>query len=564
MAQATQKETAEEKKKREFHEAENNKWYDDLKKRIKTVPISELKRLEETLNESFKDRATQYGYPQYERETPVNFVSEIEKSIAKSKVDRLYEQGLKIEDADLKNYPFSPDIVVDDEGKLKFPEGTSKRDQFLAQEAFSRKAQTFPEDRSQPKAPPALNKETAKEEVGNKSKPVEEMTDQEVLRQAKRLLPEHVFQPAEAREILKILQDDPNQKKLFQDIRVDSKGNIRVPEKLNPRLEDLAENIQQGTLKIVGSNAFPSVGQTWQQYQETPAGKTAFESLGSTFLGTDATVSKENLFSAPQRRLQGNLIDLLSKNLGSLTEQPNLPKPPPIGTLPAAPQLNYNLPGYQNPQAQPPGYGKLENLFRSGEGFSPIEDQARRQFTTKTIPSLAERFTALGGGQRSSAFPGALGSAASELESNLASLRAQYGERARQQGFQELSTQNQQQLALQQLMNQLAQGQNAQQLQREELQNQLGLGTNTQKLAEQSQAAQQSLALKGLQQQQFGAQSTQGLEANRQSLSALLGLLQPALQSQTVPVVNPGSPGILQSAAQATAQAAPYLAASLL
>jgi len=54
--------------------------------------------------------------------------------------------------------------------------------------------------------------------------------------------------------------------------------------------------------------------------------------------------------------------------------------------------------------------------------FAPIAEQARRSFSTKTVPSIAERFTAMGGGQRSSAFQGALGQAASDLETNLAAL----------------------------------------------------------------------------------------------------------------------------------------------
>jgi len=59
--------------------------------------------------------------------------------------------------------------------------------------------------------------------------------------------------------------------------------------------------------------------------------------------------------------------------------------------------------------------------------FAPIAQQARNQFETQTIPSLAERFTALGGGQNSSAFQGALGNASADLESQLASLGSQFG-----------------------------------------------------------------------------------------------------------------------------------------
>jgi hypothetical protein len=63
------------------------------------------------------------------------------------------------------------------------------------------------------------------------------------------------------------------------------------------------------------------------------------------------------------------------------------------------------------------------------QGFDPIEDRYRRMFQEQTIPSIAERFTAMGqGAQRGSSFPAALGRAGSDLESQLAALRAQYGQ----------------------------------------------------------------------------------------------------------------------------------------
>lgn len=86
-----------------------------------------------------------------------------------------------------------------------------------------------------------------------------------------------------------------------------------------------------------------------------------------------------------------------------------------------------------NPQQQ----GALGQMLAQSMGglggdqfdFAPIEQQARQGFAQQTVPSLAERFTSMGsgGGQRSSAFAGSLGQAASGLESNLASMRSQYG-----------------------------------------------------------------------------------------------------------------------------------------
>lgn len=72
--------------------------------------------------------------------------------------------------------------------------------------------------------------------------------------------------------------------------------------------------------------------------------------------------------------------------------------------------------------------------------FEPIEQRARQQFQTQTIPGLAERFTALGGGQRSSAFQGALGQSGADLESQLAALRSQYGVQQQQLGQNRLTS----------------------------------------------------------------------------------------------------------------------------
>lgn len=66
--------------------------------------------------------------------------------------------------------------------------------------------------------------------------------------------------------------------------------------------------------------------------------------------------------------------------------------------------------------------------------FAPIEEQARMGFEQKTLPSIAERFTALGaGGGRSSAFGQQLGAAGADLEKSLAAQKQQYG--MQQQGL---------------------------------------------------------------------------------------------------------------------------------
>ena len=60
--------------------------------------------------------------------------------------------------------------------------------------------------------------------------------------------------------------------------------------------------------------------------------------------------------------------------------------------------------------------------------FAPIEAQARRGFYQNTVPTLAERFTSLGGSgtARSSGFAQALGQAGTNLESNLAAQKSKY------------------------------------------------------------------------------------------------------------------------------------------
>jgi len=73
----------------------------------------------------------------------------------------------------------------------------------------------------------------------------------------------------------------------------------------------------------------------------------------------------------------------------------------------------------------------LQRLLSPQGGFSPIAQEARNQFQTQTVPGLAERFTAFQGGQggqRSSAFQGALGNAGANLERGLASDESRFNQ----------------------------------------------------------------------------------------------------------------------------------------
>jgi hypothetical protein len=69
--------------------------------------------------------------------------------------------------------------------------------------------------------------------------------------------------------------------------------------------------------------------------------------------------------------------------------------------------------------------------------FGPIEDEAKSNFKSQTIPSIAERFTALGSGPNSSNFIGRLGAAGAGLNQSLASLKSNIGlqQRGQQQNF---------------------------------------------------------------------------------------------------------------------------------
>lgn len=71
----------------------------------------------------------------------------------------------------------------------------------------------------------------------------------------------------------------------------------------------------------------------------------------------------------------------------------------------------------------PDAYNKMQsNQF----DFAPIEQQARANFQSKTLPGIAERFTAMGDNKNSSNFMGALGSAGAGLEMGLGAMKQDY------------------------------------------------------------------------------------------------------------------------------------------
>lgn len=94
----------------------------------------------------------------------------------------------------------------------------------------------------------------------------------------------------------------------------------------------------------------------------------------------------------------------------------------------------------QTPRYTPEQQSALDQLLRQGMSETEskaLEERYRKQFGETTVPGIAERFTGMGGGQRSSAFAGALGRAGGDLESQLASLRHQAGMQKLQMGMQQ-------------------------------------------------------------------------------------------------------------------------------
>lgn len=145
---------------------------------------------------------------------------------------------------------------------------------------------------------------------------------------------------------------------------------------------------------------------------------------GSSFLN-----SAGNFFAGPLlqqgNRQQGSSGSGFLNGLGNFF----------AGTPAGIQQVNKYNPQQQGARQQVLGMG-LQGLQNPYQGFDPIEQRARSQFQQQTIPSLAERFTSMGGGQNSlssPAFTSQLGQAGAGLEEGLAALRSQYGLQNRSQ-----------------------------------------------------------------------------------------------------------------------------------
>lgn len=83
----------------------------------------------------------------------------------------------------------------------------------------------------------------------------------------------------------------------------------------------------------------------------------------------------------------------------------------------------------QQLQLQGQAGGAAQQLLpqvQQGFDFAPIAQQARTQFNTQTIPTLAQRFTGMGQSRAGSDYMHALGSAGAGLEEGLAGLGSKY------------------------------------------------------------------------------------------------------------------------------------------
>lgn len=134
----------------------------------------------------------------------------------------------------------------------------------------------------------------------------------------------------------------------------------------------------------------------------------------------------------------GGLAGLLSGGLTGNVRKKNVNRPYGSG------MQNQDVEGFQQSpnKFSPEQQAALNALLAQGQtnlanptaGFEPIETAARSKFQRESIPSLAERFTALGGSDTrgSSDFAGMLGGAQSEFDQGLAALKAQYGQQGQQ------------------------------------------------------------------------------------------------------------------------------------
>lgn len=167
----------------------------------------------------------------------------------------------------------------------------------------------------------------------------------------------------------------------------------------------------------------------WKSGQPTGKGG------GNALTGTPASVQQFGRFTPQQEQFMNNILSTLGGQPNA--EFSNTPFGKSLAAL-----------GTSNYQFQPNSLPAMRQYTPTYNpvAFKDIENQARADFASKTLPLLSERFGALGGSgtARSSGYAGALGSAGAGLERDLAAQRAGYE-------FQGQNLQTQQEALAQQL-----------------------------------------------------------------------------------------------------------------
>jgi hypothetical protein len=210
-----------------------------------------------------------------------------------------------------------------------------------------------------------------------------------------------------------------------------------VPQQYNP-LAGLQQNISQ--MPQASQAAASPIA---QQLQGLPQQSTIFPQQGSLSGGVFYNPYNQQQQFVPQQGNSAGLPSPTAQNTALPQGQVIHPTGKQRGSAGRAimgtrPQI-YNNPLYTDYQNSVLNYitqlglGGIQNLNQDQFDFAPIGNQELERFYTQTIPSIAERFTAMGDGQRSSAFQGALGNAGRFLSNDLASQQQQYN--LQQQGM---------------------------------------------------------------------------------------------------------------------------------
>lgn len=158
--------------------------------------------------------------------------------------------------------------------------------------------------------------------------------------------------------------------------------------------------------------------------------------LDNTFKGFSAGAGTGNPWVTAGTTLAGAAGDLWSwLSSRNSKKQQQMQQPGMAGSIAAHPGSNglAQISNFNPQQQQLQGAAGNEalRLLQGGGpvGFQQIEDQARANFQTKTVPSLAERFGGQGMERGSSALTGQLAAAGSGLDRDLAALKYQYGQK---------------------------------------------------------------------------------------------------------------------------------------